>query len=129
MEESNWVKSAARFVVVAIILGVVLFGGIYFLKNRNSNSNSSHKSGQVSKSNTSKTKTNGNSKSKTSKKSTQNSKTNGNGSASSQSPRKVAPAGVSDYWYIPVLGAAALGFMGYEYYLSKQALRRIDSNR
>ncbi len=129
MEESSWIKSAVRFAIVVILLAVVLFGGVYLLKHRN-NSSSNHTPNQVSKSNTNEKKSNKKSKnSKQHSESKSNDKNSSTNKTASQSPHKVAPAGISDYWYIPILGAVALGFAGYEYYLSRQALKQVNSTK
>ena len=131
MQDSSWRKSAVTFIAVLVVLAIVLFGGLYALKHRHDNSDNKKPSTTTSKDNSKKT-------SKNNKKSSQseNKKTESNSSSnsspsqtSSQSPGEVAAAGPSDYWYVPILGLAALAFGGYEYYLSRQALKQSLSNR
>lgn len=127
MEDSNWIKSAIRFVLVVVVIGAILFGGIYLLKHRD-NSTSQNTPSKVSQSGSNKNKKSS-AKQESAKKSSKDSKKSNQKSASESSPQNVAPAGVSDYWYVPILGAAVLGFTGYEYYLSRQSLKRATSNR
>jgi hypothetical protein len=135
MQDSSWRRSAVTFVAVVIILAIILFGGLYALKHRHDNSDHKTPGTSTSKDDSKKTSKNNKESSKSENKN-KNTKSNTNSSSnsssnqdSSQSPGEVAAAGPSDYWYVPILGLAALAFGGYEYYLSRQALKRSLSNR